>query len=30
LIHGTQPKGSEAGAAIKNLKAAGVEFSYGR
>ena len=30
LIHGTQPKGSDAGAAIKNLKAAGVEFSYGR
>ena len=30
LIHGTQPKGSDAGAAIKNLKATGVEFSYGR
>ena len=30
LIHGTQPKGSDASAAIKNLKAAGVEFSYGR
>ena len=28
LIHGTQPKGSEAGEAIKELKRKGVKFSY--
>lgn len=30
LIHGTQPKGSEAGEAKRNLKAQGVEFAYSR
>ena len=30
LIHGTQPKGSEAGEAMRNLKAQGVEFAYSR
>lgn len=30
LIHGTQPKGSEASKAIKALKANNVKFSYGR
>ena len=30
LIHGTQPKGSDAGAAIKELKAKNVKFSYSR
>ena len=28
LIHGIQPKGSEAGAAISELKKKGIEFSY--
>jgi hypothetical protein len=30
LIHGTQPKGSEAAAAIKTLKAHNVKFAYSR
>jgi hypothetical protein len=30
LIHGTQPKGSEAGKAMQLLKAQGVEFAYSR
>ena len=30
LIHGVQPKGSEASAAIKELKAKGVNYSYSR
>lgn len=30
LIHGTQPKGSEASAALQTLKKNGVEHSYGR
>lgn len=30
LIHGTQPQGSDAAAAIVRLKQEGVEFSYGR
>ena len=30
LIHGTQPKGSDAAAAIKELKAKNVKFSYSR
>jgi len=30
LIHGTQPKGSKASDAIRNLKAQGVEFAYSR
>ena len=30
LIHGTQPKGSDASAAIKQLKADKVKFSYGK
>jgi hypothetical protein len=28
LIHGTQPKGSKAAAAIKRLKAEGIEYAY--
>jgi len=30
LIHGTQPKGSDASQAMRNLKAQGVEFAYSR
>jgi hypothetical protein len=30
LIHGTQPKGTEAADAIRSLKAQGVEFAYSR
>ena len=30
LIHGVQPKGSEASAAIKALKASGTKFAYGK
>jgi hypothetical protein len=30
LIHGTQPKGTDAAKAIQNLKAQGVEFAYSR
>ena len=30
LIHGTQPKGSKASDAMRNLKAQGVEFAYSR
>ena len=30
LIHGTQPKGSDAGQAVRELKAKGVEFAYSR
>lgn len=30
LIHGMQPAGSESGAALKRMKAEGVEYSYGR
>ena len=28
LIHGTQPKGSKAAAAIKRLKTEGIEYAY--
>ena len=28
LIHGTQPKGSEAGRAIQTMKKEGIEYSY--
>ena len=30
LIHGTQPKGTEAAKAIQNLKVQGVKFAYSR
>lgn len=30
LLHGTQPSGSEASAAIKRMKQEGVKFSYGK
>jgi len=30
LIHGTQPKGSKASDAMRNLKALGIKFAYSR